>query len=406
VRGRLHVLALPAAVAAAGAAGALLVAASTGMDASGITDLVSLLVPAAAVTLLVALAVRPLLRTATLAQRFGAVATLAVAFALANLLVLTAAMFVNRHDASLLATLLVYSLGVSAAAAMVLAGSTRDALDRLARTAERIGDGDLQTRTGWEGSRALDAGPELVALARTMDDMADRLHVAQQRARRAEAVRRDLVSAVSHDLRTPLASLRAMIEAVADEVVDDPASLRRYAGEMRTSVAQIGRLVDDLFEFAQLEAGAIAAETRRSRVGEIVDSALASVAQGAAAKGLSVTTDVDAAEDVTCSPRIERVLHTLLLNAVQHTPADGTVRLAVTCSGGSLEVQVEDTGAGIAAEDLDRVFEPFFRADPARHVSGAGLGLAISRRIVEALGGRITAESGSVGSRFAVSVPL
>jgi signal transduction histidine kinase len=239
-----------------------------------------------------------------------------------------------------------------------------------------------------------------------MDDMADRLHVAQQRARRAEAVRRDLVSAVSHDLRTPLASLRAMIEAVADEVVDDPASLRRYAGEMRTSVAQIGRLVDDLFEFAQLEAGAIAAETRRSRVGEIVDSALASVAQGAAAKGLSVTTDVDAAEDVTCSPRIERVLHTLLLNAVQHTPADGTVRLAVTCSGGSLEVQVEDTGAGIAAEDLDRVFEPFFRADPARHVSGAGLGLAISRRIVEALGGRITAESGSVGSRFAVSVPL
>ncbi len=404
--GRWRVMLLPAAVAAAGAAGALVVAASTGMDATALTELVSLLLPAAVVTLLVAAGVRPLLRAATLSQRFGAVATLAVAFALANLAALTAAMFVSTHDATLLATLLVYSLGVSVAAALVLAGATSDAVAHLGRTARRLGEGDLGVRADRQGdSRVRDAGPELAALARTLDDMADRLQAAQRREQHGEQVRRDLVAAVSHDLRTPLASLRAMVEAVADEVVDDPATLRRYAGEMSVSVNQISRLVDDLFEFSRLEAGAIAAETRRTRVGDLVDSALASVAHGVAEKRLSVVTEVDGTRDVTCSPRIERVLHTLLLNAVQHTPADGTVRLAVTCTQRHLEMEVEDTGSGIAPDDLDRVFEPFFRADPARHVHGAGLGLAIARRIVEALGGRITAESGSVGSRFAVSVP-
>jgi signal transduction histidine kinase len=397
---------LPALVAAAGAAGTSVVAALSGMGLSGATELLALLVPAAVVTLLVAAAVRPLLRTADLGQRFGAVAMLAVAFALANLGALTAAMFVNAHDATLLAALLVYSLGVSAAAALVLAGTTSRAVARLGRTATRIGEGDLSARTGAEQDPLVrDAGPELLALARTVDDMADRLQRAQAREQHAEQVRRDLVAAVSHDLRTPLAALRAMVEAVADGVVEDPGTLRRYAGEMSGSVAQISRLVDDLFEFAQLEAGAIAAETRRARVGELVDLAVASVAHGAAQKRLSVVTEVDGAGDATCSPRIERVLHTLLLNAVQHTPADGTVRVAVTCTEASLELRVEDSGRGIAPGDLERVFEPFYRADPSRHGPGAGLGLAIAQRIVEAHGGSIRAESGAAGSRFAVSMP-
>ncbi|MGH8969332.1 MAG: HAMP domain-containing sensor histidine kinase [Actinomycetes bacterium] len=400
-------LILPAVVAAAGAAGTSGVAALTGMDASGITHLLSLLAPAAVATLFVAAAVRPLLRAATLGQRFGAVAILAVAFALANLAALTAAMFVSRHDATLLTTLLIYSLAVSAAAALILSGTTTDAIAGLGRTAQRLGEGDLTARTTWErGTDVRDAGPELATLARTLDDMADRLQHAHQRERHAEDVRRDLIAAVSHDLRTPLASLRAMVEAVADEVVEDPVSLRRYAGEMRAAVAQISRLVDDLFEFAQLEAGAIAVETRRARVGTLVDSALAAVAHDAAQKGLRLVTDVDGAAELTCSPRIERVLHTLLINAVQHTPADGTVRLAVTSTEQCLEMEVEDTGGGIAQENLTLVFEPFFRADPARHGPGAGLGLAIARRIVEEHGGRISAESGAVGARFAVSVPL
>jgi two-component system sensor histidine kinase BaeS len=101
------------------------------------------------------------------------------------------------------------------------------------------------------------------------------------------------------------------------------------------------------------------------------------------------------------------VLQNLLMNAVRHTPADGTVRLAAERHGGQLELSVEDTGDGIRPEDLERIFEPFFRADPARTGPGAGLGLALARRIVEALGGRITADgSAGTGARLAVVLPI
>lgn len=398
-------VALPVVVAVAGAAGSALVALLSGMAATEAVSLLVLLVPAAVVTLVVAFAVRPVLRRATLGQQFGAVAALAVAFALANLAALTAAMFVNRHDATLLAALLVYSLGVSAAAAIVLARSAAAAIRRLRSTAALLGDGDLTARTGLHGRSPLDAGQEIQALATTLDDMADRLQLAEAQHRQVEDVRRDLVTAVSHDLRTPLANLRAMVEAVVDGVVDDPDSLRRYATEMHDSVAQMSGLVDDLFEFAQLEAGAVAVETRRARVREVVDSALAAVTFPAAEKGLRLVTQVDGVGDATCSPRVERVLHNLLVNAVQHTPHDGTVRVLATVRRARLELEVEDSGEGIRPEDLGRVFEPFYRADPARHGSGAGLGLAVAQRIVEALGGRITVESRPSGARFAVSLP-
>jgi signal transduction histidine kinase len=405
VSGRWRLVALPALVSVTGAAGAGLVAILRGVGTSEVGSLLRLLVPAAVVTLLVAFAVRPVLRRATLAQQFAAVAALAVVFALANLAVLTAAMFVNRHDATLLAALLVYSLGVSAAAAIVLARSGAAAVRRLRETATRLGDGDLTARTGLGSGRSA-AGHEITTLASTLDDMAARLERAEAEHRQVEAVRRDLVTAVSHDLRTPLANLRAMVEAVADDVVDDPDSLRRYAVEMRDSVAQISGLVDDLFEFAQLEAGAVAAETRRASVREMVDSALAAVTFPAAEKGLRLVTQVDGAGEVACSPRLERVLHNLLVNAVRHTPHDGTVRVHATVRAQRLELEVEDSGEGIRPEDLGRLFEPFFRGDPARHGPGAGLGLAVAQRIVEALGGRITAESRPTGARFAVSLPV
>jgi two-component system sensor histidine kinase BaeS len=123
-------------------------------------------------------------------------------------------------------------------------------------------------------------------------------------------------------------------------------------------------------------------------------------------KGLSLVADLNGAEDAACSPRLVRVIQNLLVNAVRHTPADGTVRIEAQRSGGGLEVSVLDTGEGISPQDLERVFDPFFRADPARQGSGAGLGLALAKRIVEALGGSIRAESQpSRGSRFAITLP-
>jgi signal transduction histidine kinase len=198
-----------------------------------------------------------------------------------------------------------------------------------------------------------------------------------------------------------------MVEAIDDGVVDDPASLIRYAAEMRGSVEQLSTMVDDLFELTQLDAGAIERETKVARLDEIVRSAMASIEPQMNAKRLSVEADLGTAAEVTCSPRMTRVLQNLLMNAVRHTPTDGAVRVSARRNGQLLEVSVEDSGEGIAPQDLDRVFEPFYRSDPARSGPGAGLGLALAKRIVEALGGRISAENALThGARFAVVLPL
>ena len=230
--------------------------------------------------------------------------------------------------------------------------------------------------------------------------------MARESETQAEQMRRDLIVAVSHDLRTPLASLRAMVEAIDDGVVQDPSTVRRYAGEMRRSVEQLVTMVDDLFELTQLDAGAIRAETTRASLDDVVRSALAAIEPTAQLKGVEIVADLGAAVGATCSPRLVRVLQNLLVNAVRHTPSDGTIRIEAVSGDRVLTVAVEDTGEGIAAADLERVFEPFFRADRARSGTGAGLGLALAQRIVTAMGGSIEAESRlDVGSRFAVELP-
>jgi len=224
--------------------------------------------------------------------------------------------------------------------------------------------------------------------------------------RRTDELRMALLNAVSHDLRTPLASLKAMMEAVEDGVVTDPTVMERYVGEMRRSTDQLAAMVDDLFELAQLDVGAIEVERTHAQLGEVVQDAVATVRTQADAKGLSLVAELGPASAADCSPRLRRVLQNLLVNAVRHTPTDGTVRVTAQLTDGRLAVAVEDTGEGIAAELLPHVFDPFFRGDPSRSGPGAGLGLALAKRIVEALGGTISAESApSAGSRFAVEVP-
>jgi signal transduction histidine kinase len=394
-------LALLLLVAAVGALGTLATGAAMGMHASELAHLAALMVPALAVTFVTIAVARPLLARSSMRQSLLAVAMVSAVVGLANLVVLARQMFVNDHDATTLGVLFLYSTGAGVGAALALARARSRAVAQLAETARTLGEGDLDARVG-----RLDGGPELDTLARTLDDMATQLQEAVERERRVEATRRDLVTAVSHDLRTPLSSLRAMVEAIDEGVIEDAPGLRRYAMEMRRSVSQLVSMVDDLFELVQIDASAIETETHRARLVEIVNSAVAMVEVQAREKRLSVVTDLNGAEEAPCSPRITRVLQNLLVNAVRHTPADGTVRVHASRSEDWLVVAVEDTGEGMAPEDLARVFEPFFRADPARSGTGAGLGLALARRIVESLGGRIEAESRPpVGSRFSVQLP-
>ena len=385
-----------------GAGGALLVAAALGMKASELAHLAGLLAPAVVVTVAAASLASSLLRRTSLRQRYLAIAAVGTLVALGNLFALTQAMFVSTRTATVLAVILTYASAAGLAAAHSSARSSAAALDRVTGTAKIIGDGDLFARVG-----PLEAGPELDQLADTIDHMAARLQAVRAQEQRVEQTRRDLITAVSHDLRTPLANLRAMVEAIDEQVVTDPPTMRRYAADMRRAVGQLSSLVNDLFELVQIDAGAIEAEVERAQLGDVVASAIATVEVEAATKGVVLSADLRGAEATTCSPHVSRVLQNLLVNAVRHTPADGTIRVEGHRDPGSLRLVVHDTGEGIAETDLPHVFDPFFRADAARSGDGVGLGLALADRIVRALGGTIEVVSWpDRGTRFDVTLPL
>lgn len=390
-----------AAATVAGAGGALALAAALGATAAEIGHLAALLGASAVITSALVTLAAGRLRRLSIRQRMIAIALLVTASIFANVLWLASRMFVSDHDARQLVVLLLYSAAAGVGASIALSLSTSVALHRLTATAKELGAGRLDAR-----ARPEPAGPELDLLAETLDQMADRLQASIEGERRAEQIRRDLVTAVSHDLRTPLAGLRAMIEAIHDGVVRDEPTVRAYVAEMRSCVHSLGRLVDDLFELVQLEAGAVAAETTTARLGEIVAAAVDACRADAVEKGLGFETNLGDAAGHQCSPRLTRVIQNLLQNAIRHTPSDGTVRIEATAAGDRLEVVVADTGEGIPESQLGRVFEPFWRGDAARASAGAGLGLALAKRITESLGGDISVDSRPAeGARFEVVLP-
>lgn len=385
----------------ASALASLLLGLALGVEVGELRHLGVLMAVALGATIVGTVAAGSLLRHAAVRWRLMGIAGLAVLVSLVNLGVLTLLMSVSHHDATLVAILLVYSVGAGVAAALLLESAWGTAVERLVERAHSLAGGDLAGRVG-----ALGAGPELDTLAAALDETSERLEQSLSRERAGEEKRRDLITAVSHDLRTPLASVRAMVEAVDDGIVDDPQTLRRYAGEMRRSVGSLSLLVDDLFELVKLDAGAIDAQPERISLDEAVRAALATCIAQAGEKRLRVETHIDGQGARLCSPRLVRVLQNLLQNAIRHTPEDGTVRMEARGRANALEIVVEDTGEGIAPGALDRVFEPFWRGDVARTTNGSGLGLALAKRIVESLGGEIRVLSQPArGARFAITLP-
>jgi signal transduction histidine kinase len=397
----LRPLTLAGAVALAGALTTLGIGALAGMPGDELGHLALLLLPAVAISAAIGALVAPLLMRSPLRSRLVAMALVATLVGLANLAAIASLMFLSAYEAVQTALLLVYSMAAGIGVALAAARTSISAVDRLAATARKLAEGDLQARVG-----RLGADPELDLIATALDEMATRLSASLQRHRAAEAQRRDLVTAVSHDLRTPLAGLRAMVEAIDEGVVEDPGTIRRYVVEMRGAVDSLVVLVDDLFELVQLDAGALLTESERARLDEVVQSAIAACDAQATEKGLALETKLDGAASVLCSPRITRVIQNLLQNAIRHTPADGMVRVEAYRRRDRVEVVVEDSGNGIDPAALGRVFDPFWRGDEARASPGSGLGLALAKRIVEALGGSITVQSEPErGSRFAILLP-
>jgi signal transduction histidine kinase len=400
---RFRPLLLVLAVSIAGAIGTLIVGSFMGMGGGELRHLGFLLVPGIIATIVAAAAAGPLLTRSSVRVRLSVIAIMSAVIALANLLVLTRLMFLSDHDAGLLRILLLYSAGAGIGAALALGRSSDAAVGRLVDAAKQIAAGDLEVRVG----DVTGGGRELDQLAHALDDMIVRLRSSIERERGVERMRRDLFGAVSHDLRTPLSGLRAMIEAIDEGVVDQPQDLRRYAARMRTAVHALGRLVDDLFELVELDEGAIEADPERVRLEDVITSAVAACEGQALEKGLSVRTDEDGAGAILCSPRMIRVLQNLLQNAIRHTPTHGEIFIAARRKDPGAEIVVADTGIGIDPESLDRIFEPFWRADPARSGGGSGLGLALAKRVVESLGGNIHVESVvGEGAVFKITLPV
>ncbi|MBM7074950.1 MULTISPECIES: sensor histidine kinase [Micromonospora] len=238
---------------------------------------------------------------------------------------------------------------------------------------------------------------------------------ARARERRIEKGRRDLVAWVSHDLRTPLAGLRAMAEALEDRVVADPDTVDEYHRRIRVETDRMTRLVDDLFELSRINAGALRLSLSAVPLGDVVSDALAGAAPLAAARRIRLVSAASGWPTVTASePELSRVVGNLLLNAVRYTPADGTVQVNAGRDGDVAWLAVADTCGGIPEADLPRLFDVAFRGEPARTphpgngspAGSGGLGLAIVRGLVEAHGGRVDVHNIAEGCRFVVRLPL
>jgi signal transduction histidine kinase len=262
---------------------------------------------------------------------------------------------------------------------------------------ERVRDASTRLAAGDLTVRAPESGPAEVAdLAASFNEMAASLE-------RLFDARRELVAWASHDLRTPLANMRAMLEALEDGLASPDETLP-VLGEQ---VAVLSSLVDDLFELARIDAGALTLELHRLPVAPVISSSLRSMEAEARTRHVRLAAEVD--DDITARfapEKLERVLMNLLTNALRHTPTDGSVAVRVEPRHDEVRVAVEDTGEGIDAEARERMFERFWRGDPSRASRGAGLGLAIARGLVEAHGGRIWAEDREGGgARVCFTLP-
>jgi len=340
--------------------------------------------------------------------------TLGLAVAILNIFLTANLMFISKdHDLPLLILLMLFAATVSLALGYALAQALAQRVTALHRGARALAGGDLAARVDEGG------GDELAALAAEFNRMAAQLAAADDQRGRLESTRRDLIAAISHDLRTPLASLRVMTEALADGLVEDPATTARYLATMRSQIGHLNSLIDDLFELAQIDAGALKLELERSSLGDLVSDTLAGMQLQADAKGVRLAGRVAPGIDpvIIAPQKIGRVLYNLVGNAIRHTPNGGEVTItiqdiadcrlqiadwpssstqsAISNLQSAILVEVADTGEGIAAEDLPHIFDDFYRGEKSRSraTGGAGLGLAIARGIVAAHGGRIWAES-------------
>jgi signal transduction histidine kinase len=330
---------------------------------------------------------------------------LGVFIAMVNIYMTSYLMFLSDHDFLLLGLLLIFSAILSISFGVSLASSITNSLNLLKDGTQKLAAGDLATRV------TIPYQDELSNVAEAFNTMAARLEESFNCQQELEQARRDLIAAVSHDLRTPLASVRAMVEALSDQVVTDEATVKRYHHTIQTQITNLSLLIDDFFEISKLDSGRLQLKLEEASLFDLISDTLESMQVQAEAKAIRLTGAIQS--NVPCllieSSKIQRVLYNLVQNAIRHTPADGTIEISAQTLGNEVQINVTDTGEGIDEADIPRIFEEFYRGEKSRSRStgGAGLGLAIAKGFIEAHGGRIWVESQrGVGTNFSFALPV
>jgi signal transduction histidine kinase len=353
-----------------------------------------------------ALLLLPLLRRVSVRQGFAAVAVVGVGGFVAAILGTANAMFLSSHDFRVVLLISIAAGVVSLAFGLLIAEWVVRGSRAVREAARGLGE------NGSYVAPASTPTAELRALSEQLALTSAKLTESRERERALDASRRELVAWVSHDLRTPLAGLRAMAESLEDGLAADP---ERYHKQIRIDVERMSRMVDDLFELSRIHAGNLIVDVDKVSMSDLVSEALAAADPIARANGIRLTGRCDDALVVRGDEReLSRVVANLVTNALRHTPADGAVAVDASRAGDTVALSVTDQCGGISPDDLERVFDVAWRGERARtpnlrvdHTgTGAGLGLAIVRGIVEAHRGSVAVANTDGGCEFVVRLPL
>jgi two-component system sensor histidine kinase SaeS len=347
-------------------------------------------------------------------QRFGSLrwallitSMLAVFLIFINVFVTVRLMYISHHDFVLTVALLVYAGLITLVCISAVAHHLIERMKRLSEAADRLTRQDFSTRLEVRGS------DELAQVEELFNQAVNALASVEMRKQALEQSRRELIAWISHDLKTPLAAIRAMNEAMLDGVVDDAESMARYHRSIQREVEHVAYLIEDLVQLAAVDAGELVLKRQPTLLHSLVEDVLAQISGQAAQWGVEMCADLpnhlpllDIASD-----KIRRVLYNLLDNALQHTPPSGQVRLCAWIEGEWAWLTVHNSGSYIPPHELERIFERFYRGEQARSARqgqrGTGLGLAIARTFVEVHGGKIRASSHPQdGTTFTLSLPL
>jgi signal transduction histidine kinase len=393
-------------IALAGLAGVsitVVVASVYGMSAEESWDFASIAALGALIVGAAGSSVMWLLRRRSVRMQLVVVSLSAVATVVVGALVAANEMFLSDHDLKALFVIVSASASVGVVSALVSGMRMASASRAIRDSAAKMNGEPLRFE------HLDDAAEEFRSIGRSLEEMSSRLHEAREKERAVDASRRELVAWVSHDLRTPLAGIRAMAEALEDGVVTDADTVERYHRNLREEADRLALLVDDLFELSRINAGGLKLEMAKVSLDELVSEALASMSGVARAKGVKLegrmTTDSAIVE--LSAAEMTRVLRNLVENAIRHTPTDGSVSIEAGIDRERAFVRVADACGGIPQTDIDRVFDMAFRGEAERsRDGGGGLGLAIARGIVEAHSGEIRVENQDSGCLFTVTLPL